>query len=123
MFSDRTRLWQTDSWRKPMKSRIIHLPILSVTPGMVLALPIMDHAGRTLFAAGTELDAEMLDRLNKRGVETLAAQVIDTRDAESIDRELQAAESRVRKIFRGTGSPARDALQAAVLRHREEDTR
>lgn len=123
MFSNRTRLWQTGNWRKPMKSRTIHLPILSAVPGMVLSLPITDHAGRTLFAAGTELDAEMLDRLNKRGIESLTAQVIDTRDAETIARELQAAESRVRKIFRGAGSPARDALQTAVLRHREEDTR
>lgn len=123
MFSDRTRLWQTGNWRKQMKSRTVHLPILSVEPGMVLALPITDHAGRILFAAGTELDAEMLDRLNKRGVESLAAQVIDTRDAETIDKELIAAESRVRQIFRGAGSPARDALQAAILRHREENAR
>lgn len=106
-----------------MKSRTIHLPILSVLPGMVLALPITDHAGRTLFAAGTELDAEMLDRLNKRGVESLAAQVIDTRDAQTTAEEVLAAESRVRKIFRGIGSPARDALQAAILRHREEVSR
>lgn len=106
-----------------MKSRTIHLPILSAAPGMVLALPITDHAGRTLFAAGTELDAETLDRLNKRGVESVAAQVIDTRDAEAVDKELIAAESRVRQIFRGAGSPARDALQAAILRHREENAR
>jgi len=123
MFSDRTRLWQTGSWRNPMKSRTIHLPILSVVPGMALALPITDHAGRTLFAAGTELDAEMLDRLNKRGVESLAAQIIDARDTETIAQELLAAELRVRKIFRGAGSPARDALQAAILRHREEGAR
>ena len=103
-----------------MKSRIIHLPIANATPGMILAMAIIDHANRILFTAGTALDAAMLDRLNKRGIETIAALVIDTRSAEVIAEEIHAAELQVMHIFRGPGSPARDALRSAILTHRLE---
>lgn len=120
MFSDHMRLWQTGDWRHTMKSRTIHLPILCVVPGMTLASALSDRQGRVLFAAGTVLDAVMLDRLNKRGIESVASHVVDTRDAETITEEVLAAESRVQQIFRGPGSTARDDLQAAILKHREE---
>jgi hypothetical protein len=87
---------------------------------MTLASALSDRQGRVLFAAGTVLDAVMLDRLNKRGIESVAAHVVDTRDAETITEEVLAAESRVQQIFRGPGSTARDDLQAAILKHREE---
>jgi hypothetical protein len=120
MFSDHMRLWQTGNWRHTMKSRTIHLPILCVVPGMTLASAVSDRQGRVLFAAGTVLDAVMLDRLHKRGIEAVAAYLIDTRDAETIDEEVLAAESRVQQIFRGPGSGARDDLRAAILAHRKE---
>lgn len=106
-----------------MKTRTIHLPVLCVVPGMILALAITDRSERTLFAAGTILDADMLNRLNKRGIESVAVLVTDTRDAAAIEAELVAAKIRVLQIFRGTGTAARDALQAAVLNHREADAR
>lgn len=106
-----------------MKSRILHLPIICVESGMTLALAVVDRAGRTLCAAGTVLDTEMLSRLNKRGIESIAVSVIDTRTPEIIAEEIQNAEVRVTHIFRGTGSPARDALQAAILAYRREIAR
>ena len=106
-----------------MKTRTIHLPVLCVVPGMTLALAITDRTERTLFTAGTVLDADMLNRLNKRGVESVAVLVTDTRDAAAIEEELVVARTRVLHIFRGTGTAARDALQAAVLNHREEGAR
>ena len=106
-----------------MKSRTIHLPILCVVPGMTLASALSDRQGRVLFAAGTVLDSAMLDRLNKRGIESIAANVMDTRNAETIAEEVLAAEFRVQQIFRGSGSVARESLQAAVLEYREEEAR
>jgi hypothetical protein len=123
MFSKGVRLWQTSDWRKLMKLRTIYLPILCVLPGMTLALPITDRAGRTLFAAGTVLDAVMLDRLNKRGIESVAAQVADTRDAATIEEEVRVAAARVQQIFRGHGSATRGALQSVILNYREEGAR
>ena len=123
MFSEHMRLWQTGDWRHPMKSRTIHLPILCVVPGMTLASALSDRQGRVLFAAGTVLDAVMLDRLNKRGIESVAANVVDTRDTATISEEVLAAESRVQQIFRGAGSAAREELQIAVLAYREEGAR
>jgi hypothetical protein len=103
-----------------MKSRTIHLPILCVVPGMTLASALTDRAGRTLFAAATVLDAVMLDRLNKRGIESVAVHVVDTRDAETIDAEVRTAETRVRQIFCDSGGTALDVLQDAVLAFRRE---
>jgi hypothetical protein len=119
MFSGHVRLWQTANGRNAMKSRTIHLPILCVVPGMTLAESLLDRQGRILFAAGTILDAVMLDRLNKRGIESLAALITDTRDAGTINQEVLAAESKVLLLFRGPGSEARQALQVAILDYRK----
>ena len=106
-----------------MKTRTIHLPVVCGVPGMTLALAITDRAERTLFAAGTVLDADILGRLNKRGIEAAAVLVTDTRNAATIEAELIAARTRTLQIFRGTGTAARDALQAAILDHREASAR
>lgn len=106
-----------------MKLRTIRLPILCAVAGMTLSAAIQDRAGRTLFAAGTVLDEDMLDRLNKRGIESLAVQIVDTRDAATIDEEVCTAQERVRHLFRGSGSSARAALQAALLAFRDASLR
>ena len=106
-----------------MKSRTIFLPPGRVAPGMTLAAAVLDHEHHTLLSAGTVLDTSTLDRLSRRGIEAIAVLLLDTRDAETIARELGDAETRVANIFRGTGSPARDALHAAVLHFRQESIR
>ncbi len=106
-----------------MKLRTIRLPILCVVAGMTLAAAVQDRAGRMLFAAGTELDEDMLDRLNKRGIESLAVQIVDTRDAFIIDEEVRTAQERVRYLFRGSGSSARAVLQAELLAYRDASLR
>ena len=105
-----------------MKSRIVCLAPGRVAPGMTLAGAVIGRDGNTLLAAGTALDSEMLERLIRRGVETVSVLVIETRDPETIAMELHAAESRVETIFRGAGSPARQALHAAILDFRREHT-
>ena len=106
-----------------MKSRIICLAPGRVAPGMALAAAATDREGRVLLAAGAVLDTGMLDRLNRRGVEAVFVHLLDTRNAETIAHELQLAESRVAQIFRGSGSPARQSLQSAILSYRREVTR
>jgi hypothetical protein len=105
-----------------MKSRIVCLAPGRVAPGMTLAA-VIGHDGHALLAAGTELDSEMLERLIRRGVETISVSVSDTRDPETIVMELRAAEERVESIFRGGGSSARQALREVVLDFRREHTK
>ncbi len=106
-----------------MKLRMICLAPGCVAPGMTLASAAMDQEGRVLLAEGTVLDHATLDRLSRRGIEAIAVLVPDTRDAETIAQELRLVESRVAQIFRGSGSAARQELQASVLGYRRESTR
>ena len=103
-----------------MKVRTLHFAPARVTPGMKLAKTVNDRDGHALLAPGTELDATTLDRLIRRGVESVAVLVEDVRDEETIATELRHAEERVATIFRGSGSAARAALHAAVLNFRLE---
>ena len=106
-----------------MKTRTIFFAPGRAAPGMTLAQAILDRDGHTLLASGTILDTDMLDRLIRRGIETVAVQVLDTRNQETIDNEMAAAEARVHRIFRGPGSPARGQLHSAVLGFRLESTK
>ena len=91
-----------------------------VTPGMTLTSAVSGRDGSQLLAAGTELDADTLERLVRRGVEAVWVETRDDRDEQTIAMELRHAEERVNAIFRGPGSPARQALQAAVANYRRE---
>ena len=93
------------------------------TPGMTLAKAIQDRDGNSLLAAGTVLDLVMLERLIRRGIESISVLVPDTRDSETIDAELRSVCNRLEIIFRGPGSPARDELRAAVTDFRIETTK
>ena len=103
-----------------MKSRTLYFPPGGIAPGMTLAKTIIDRDGHSLLTAGTVLTLEMLDRLVRRGIEAIAIAVIDTRDDETIARELETSISRVDTIFRGIGSPAREQLRATILHYRQE---
>ena len=89
---------------------------------MPLARTIADREGNTLLIAGTVLDLSMLERLTRRGVNAISVLIPDTRDADAIAAEQRAIRSRIETIFRGSGSPAREALRTAVLDFRLEDT-
>ena len=109
---------------RPMtiKQRIMCLAPARATPGMTLARSITDREGHSLLAAGTVLDLAILERLIRRGVNTVSVLVPDTRDEDTIARELSSQQDRIALIFRGPGSPARDELRAAVLAFRIEAT-
>ena len=106
--------------RSTMKTRTFYFAPGRAAPGMTLARPVLDKDGHTLISAGTTLDSDMLERLVRRGVEAIAILTPDTRDPATIAEEVSLAEGRVAAIFRGTGSPARNELQEAVLAYRRE---
>lgn len=103
-----------------MKMRTVCLPPGLTTPGMVLMSSVSGRDGLQLLSAGTTLDTDMRERLVRRGVETVCVEVRDERNEQTIAMELKNAENRLATIFRGPGSPARAALQAAVLNYRRE---
>ena len=106
-----------------MKYRTTSLSPGRVESGMKLAAAVLDKERNILLAAGAELDAVLLDRLSRRGIEAVAVQVPDLRDAATIAVELAEAEARVAQIFRGNGSAARTQLHAAMLHYRQESTK
>ena len=103
-----------------MKMRNVCLSPGLVAPGMVLANAVNGHDGQPLLAAGAELDADMLERLIRRGIETVWVATPDERDADTIALELRNAEARIATIFRGSGNPAREALRQAIQEYRRE---
>ena len=74
-----------------MKIRNVCLSPGLVAPGMVLANAVNGHDGQPLLAAGAELDADMLERLIRRGIETV-----------------------------WVATPAREALRQAIQEYRRE---
>ena len=105
-----------------MKSRTRCFAPGRIVPGMVLASAIADRDGNTLLTAGTVMSLELIDRLIRRGVEAVHVIVADPRSDAAIANELQVMQTRLDNIFRNPGSPARDALRAAVQAFREEST-
>jgi hypothetical protein len=103
-----------------MKSRTICLAPGRVAPGMTLASSVTGLDGQVLLSAGTVLNPEILDRLIRRGVETVSVMLLDTRDEETIALEIRAVQSRVEMIFRGSGSSAREELRSSTLHYRLE---
>ena len=106
-----------------MKTRIVCLAPGRVAPGMALANDILTRDGHALLAKGSVLDANMLENLIRRGIETVSVLVLDTRSEQTIAIELAAVKDRVNYIFRGEGSTAREALHAAVLDFRQENVK
>ena len=103
-----------------MKMRNACLAPGLITPGMVLANPVNGRDGMQLLASGTKLDADMIERLIQRGIESVWVHVPDERDEETIALEQHNARIRVDTIFRGNGNAARETLHQAILDYRRE---
>lgn len=110
------RLWQT----RRMKTRTVCLPPGEVLPGMTVAAQVCGPQGGVLLAAGTVLDEMALDKLRRRNVEFLSVLVADSRDEDTVIREVAEAAGRVAYIFRGEGSNQRAALRRVVDEYRRK---
>lgn len=99
------------------------LPIDRLQPGMVLAEPIRDRHGNLMLAEGTALTEAHLAALDQRGI--ASAMVHPERippSAEELAELRQAAEDRLRHIFRKTlDLPGNYRLFETILAHRLEN--
>ncbi len=90
------------------------VPIHLVQPGMILARPVINEKGMPLCAEGTELNATIIDRLKKMGIDmlTLKGHPVD------LGRDEKTSEEKVREMMarfdRVTGEPVMDKLKEAI---------
>lgn len=81
---------------------------------MALASTVHGRDGQTLLKAGTPLDSDVLERLIRRGVETLWVQTPGRSRRRNTVLELRNAQDRVNTIFRGHDT-ARAELRKAII--------
>lgn len=100
--------------------RRVCLPILGVKPGARLAQAVRRPDGVVLLPAGAELDLDQLRRLIQRGIECVHVLQQETRDAATIEQDVNAAARRTAHLFRGHGSAAREKLAAVIAEYRRQ---
>jgi hypothetical protein len=103
-----------------MKTRTACLPPGQLQPGMIIETPVIGPQGTVLLAAGTTLDEYALMQLGRRAIEFVTVSVADSRDEETIAREVAEAVARVEFIFRGEGSATRTALRNTIMNYRRK---
>lgn len=103
--------------------RICVTPLQDVAVGAILGEDLSDSAGRVLLPRGTRLDDSSLAGLRRRGIESVAIEVIEASDAEQLAARRIVVEQELRLRFRraGSGSAAQLLLRAA-LEHLLEKT-
>lgn len=112
--------WTGQPWQTlAMKKRLVCLPPGQLAPGMEVAVPVVSVQGAVLLAAGATLDDDAPENLRRRGIDFVTVAIPDSRDAETIVREQEAAAQRVEYIFRGEGSSCRGKLRQAILDYRK----
>jgi hypothetical protein len=102
------------------------VPITLVKPGMILAKPVINEKGMPLCAEGTELSANLIDRLKKMNVNTLTLKghPVDLGESEKTTQEkLQDLTERFSRV---EGDPImdklKDAIASAIASEGSEDT-
>ena len=98
--------------------------ISELRPGMVLAQPLQDLAGRTLLKEGAELTESYIERISKWGFEAVAVEggedepeeltpavgyQVEGRSWDEVRAEVE------RRFSRSAGGPVIDGLRRAVL--------
>lgn len=109
------------------RTRTQCLSVMRVKPGMTLARALHRQDGAVLMPEGSELTDTKLEQIQQRGIDCLFVNVPDPRTPEEIERDLAAAEERVRYIFRagkgGAEAPGmgemRDMLMESLLAYRK----
>lgn len=103
-----------------MKTRTACLTPGQLLPGMTIETPLIGPQGTVLLAAGTTLDEYALKQLGRRAIEFVTVSVPDSRDDETIAREVAETAARVEYIFRGEGSSARASLRNTIMAYRRK---
>ena len=103
-----------------MKTRNLYLSLGRLLPGMIAAADILGRQGEKLLPADCILDEPQIERLRRRSIRSVLVKLPDERDEATISQEIEAAESRLAHIFRGSDSEVRESLQRAVAAYRRQ---
>lgn len=91
------------------------VPLDEAEPGMVLAKPVTNQTGVTVLPAGTELDQELLKRLDRMNLSAVyvegAASAAGGKSQAELEQDLN---QRFRKV---AGDPTQAMIREAVRRH------
>lgn len=91
------------------------VPLDEAEPGMVLAKPVTNQTGVTVLPAGTELDQELLKRLDRMNLTAVyvegAASAAEAKSPADLEQDLN---QRFRKV---AGDPTQVMIREAVRRH------
>lgn len=90
------------------------VPIDLVKPGMILAKPVINEKGMPLCAEGTELNANLIERLKKMniGTVTLKGHPVDFGvDEKTTEEKMQELDARFIKV---EDDPIMDKLKEAI---------
>ncbi len=91
------------------------VPLDEAEPGMVLAKPVTNQTGMTVLPAGTELDQDLLKRLDRMNLTAVYVEgVAGAAGAKSPADLEQDLNRRFRKV---TGDPTQVMIREAVRRH------
>lgn len=91
------------------------VPLDEAEPGMVLAKPVTNQTGVTVLPAGTELDQDLLTRLDRMNLSAVYVEGAAGADADKSPAELeQELDRRFRKV---AGDPSQVMIREAVRRH------
>lgn len=91
------------------------VPLDGAEPGMVLAKPVINQTGVTVLPAGTELDQDLLKRLDRMNLTAVyvegTASATGARSPAELEQEMA---QRFRKV---AGDPTQVMIREAVRRH------
>lgn len=90
------------------------IPIATAETGMVLAKPVLNQAGLTVLAAGTELDGDLLRRLERMDLEAVYVEGAAEAEGSSLAEREAQLERRFRQVL---DDPAQRMILEAVRGH------
>lgn len=91
------------------------VPLDEAEPGMVLAKPVTNQTGVTVLPAGTELDRELLKRLDRMNL--AAVYVEGDAGAAGAKSPADVEQDLTRRFRKVAGDPTQAMIREAVRRH------
>jgi len=99
-----------------MKKTTSQLPLEEVSPGMVVAAPILDEGGRVLLPAGSTLSEGVIASLERRDIASVTVEVEVQMDPAEAEARRVRLKAQLDHLFRHAGEGEEmHALYAAVL--------
>lgn len=97
------------------------VPVGELQPGMRLASPVADEAGRILLPEGTELSESTIAALGRREIEAVRVELEVEDDPAVVEQYRRLVAERLDHLFRRAGEGAETrALYQAIVEYRME---